>query len=66
MKNTLTWIGAVLAVLIFIIASMAVTCLLTYIVCLCFNLPFSVKAGIGVWIILIVLGSLFDNKRINN
>ena len=37
-----------------------VTCALVYLVCLCFSWTFDILIATGIWIILIILGMLFN------
>lgn len=52
-----------LIILAFVIGlSLAITAGLIYLICLCFGLAFSWPVAIGIWLVIILLRSIFSKE----
>ena len=53
------WIGIILAFILIIAISWAITCGIIKLVTLCFGIAFNLAMATGIWLILWLLGSVF-------
>lgn len=59
MKTSTTIIGVILVVALMGILSFGITSAILYGICWAFNFAFSWKLAIGVWLLIIILRSIF-------
>lgn len=50
---------ALLALVVLLALSWALTCVITWLICLCFHLNFNLATSTGIWLVLMLLGSFF-------
>lgn len=53
---------AILIFLAALIVSWLLTCGIIFLICLCFGFDFSFAIATGIWLILLLLGSVFGRK----
>ena len=56
------WIIYLLTLIIALAASWLLTCGMVFVILCCFGLAFTWPIGTGVWLILLLLGSIFRKK----
>ncbi|RGH54923.1 hypothetical protein DW846_01625 [Ruminococcus sp. AM36-2AA] len=56
-------LGFILVVVLAYLVSWAVTCGIIYLITLCFGIGFSLPMATGCWLIMLLIGTLFKNKK---
>lgn len=59
----LKYLIPILILIIGIALSWAITMGLIYLICLCFSFQFNLLVSTGIWLIMILIKSLFPNKK---
>lgn len=56
-------IAAIIALLVIAAISWAITCGIIYLITICFSLAFSWPIATGIWLVLILLRSVFSDNH---